>query len=324
MTTEKFKGEYGAICQFAVQQLGKFSSIQISPESDGTAVLTLTLDAPDAATPPKDPTAAGEPEKDTETWELNGNDLTKDVWSHPRIKALNSTDYTWLRQNVKVAKEKGTWFAIDSAIQSTELRKMFRIFMGGAESYSVAQYVLRRNLTTSGSSLGSFVTRGANWQYTTQQIITEFKVPAGLRFTLPQGSWIQRTPTVTFDGAKWSNATEFWHAEEWNEVLYPRFGQPEATELPPITLPPSQQVKPPVITSATATPANVSEGEDVTFAAAATGLQPIQFTWFAGQTNLGVGASITVPASSSMSSGVTVVAVNAGGQASQSVSVTIE
>ena len=324
VTTEKFKGEYGAICQFAAQQLGRFSSLQISPESDGSASLTLTLDAPDAATPPKDPTNTGEPEKDAETWELQGNDLTKDVWSHKRVKDLSNADYTWLRQNVKVAKERGTWTQIDAAIASLELKKIWRLFMDGVESYSVAQYVLRRSLTTSGSSLGSFVTKGANWQYSTQQIIAEFTVPNGLRFTLPQGAWIMRTPSVTFDGTKWSNAVEWWHADEWNEALYPKFNTPEATELPPITLPPSQQVKPPAIISATASPANVFEGEDITFAAAATGLQPIQFTWFVGQTNLGTGASLTVPATASMSSGVSVVAVNAGGQASQSVPVSIE
>lgn len=320
VTTEKFKGEYGAICQFAAQQLGRFSSLQISPESDGSASLTLTLDAPDAATPPKDPTNTGEPEKDAETWELQGNDLTKDVWSHKRVKDLNNVDYTWLRQNVKVAKEHGTWTQIDAAIASLELKKIWRLFMDGVESYSVAQYVLKRSLTTSGSSLGSFVTRGANWQYTTQQIIAEFTVPNGLRFTLPQGAWIMRTPSVTFDGTKWANTVEWWHADEWNEVLYPKFNTPEATELPPITIPPSQQVKPPVITSALVNPQGAFVGQSVTFTAAATGLQPIQFTWFAGQNNIGTGSSLTLLATSDMAAGVSVVAVNAGGQASQSVS----
>jgi hypothetical protein len=318
VTTEKLRGEYNALAAFAVQQLGRFSSIQLSPEENGSGTLTLTLDAPDTTSGPKDPTPEGEPDKDTENWELHGNDLQKDIWSLKRIKDLNNEDYTWLRQNVKVAKEKGTWAAIDAAIQNVELRKMFRLFMEGVEHYSVAQYVLRRNITTNGNALGSFVTAGANIQYTTQQIIDQFKVPNGIRFTLPQGAWIMRTPTTTFDGAKWQNSVEFWHADEWNEVLYPKFNTPEATELPPIQIPPSQQVKPPVITSLTVSPGFIlNEGAPATFAASATGFSPIQFAWYAGQRFLGLGASLTVPAALDMNNGVTLIATNAGGRAQQ-------
>ncbi len=313
VTTEKFKGEYGAICQFAAQQLGRFSSLQISPESDGSASLTLTLDAPDAATPPKDPTNTGEPEKDAETWELQGNDLTKDVWSHKRVKDLSNVDYTWLRQNVKVAKEHGTWTQIDAAIASLELKKIWRLFMDGVESYSVAQYVLKRSLTTSGSSLGSFVTRGANWQYTTQQIIAEFTVPNGLRFTLPQGAWIMRTPSVTFDGTKWANAVEWWHADEWNEVLYPKFNTPEATELPPITLPPSQQVKPPTITVQPVTQ-SITSGQPFTLSCTATGIAPIQYAWYQNGALKTVGQTYSVQSATTADIGSYVCKVtNAGG-----------
>ena len=279
-TTEKLRGEYSSICAFAMQQLGAYSSINISPEEGGLASLTLTLDGADPAAPPKNPDPqSGAPVPDSEIWEMKGNDLTKDVWSHKRLKNLNSTDYLWLRENVKTAAEKGTWYAIEAAITSGELKKMFRLFMDGIENYSVAQYVLTRQLTTSGSSLGSFVTKGENLQYTTQQIIADFGVPNGIRFTLPQGAWIMRTPTVNFDGAKWSNTVEWWHAEDWNEVLYPKSGTPEAAMPPPLVLPPSQQTKPPVITLQPLSAA-VSIGDSVELECQATGTPPIQFAWF--------------------------------------------
>ena len=294
ITTEKLRGEYNAICAFAVQQIGRFSSINISPEEGGLASCTLSIDGADPSDPPKtaDPTS-GEPEKDSETWELKGNDLTKDIWSHKRIKNLTAANYTWLRQNTKLAKENGTWAAIDAAIVDVELKKMFRLFMDGVESYSVAQYVIARQITTSGAALGSFATKGANIQYTTAQLITEFRVPNGIRFTLPQGAWIQRTPSVTFDGSKWANQVEWWHADEWNEVLYPKYNTPEATELPPITLPPSQQVNPPVITTQPIG-ASVSAGTAFDLTCAATGDLPIQYAWFKDGAMLSLGATLSI------------------------------
>lgn len=294
VTTEKLRGEYNAICSFAAQQVGRFSNISISPEDGGLASCTLSIDGADPAQPSQsaNPTT-GEPARDSETWELKGNDLSKDVWSHKRIKNLSAANYTFLRQNTKLAKEKGTWAAIDAAIVDVELKKMFRLFMDGVESYSVAQYVLARQITTSGAALGSFATTGANIQFTTAQLIAEFSVPNGIRFTLPQGAWIQRTPSVTFDGVKWANQVEWWHADEWNEVLYPKYNTPEATELPAITLPPSQQVNPPLITTQPYG-ASVPTGAAFSLTCVAAGDLPIQYAWFKDGKLLALGSTFDV------------------------------
>ena len=323
ITTEKVRGEYSAVCQFAAQQVGRFSSIAITPEEGGLATATLSLDGADSGEAPKPPTSTeGEPQKDTETWELKGNDLEKDIWGHKRIKNLNSANYTWLRQNVKLAKEKGTWAAIDAVIQDIELKKMFRLFMDGAENYSTSQFVLSRNITTSGAALGSFTTKGANIQYTTQQLLSVFNVPNGIKFTLPQGAWIMRTPTVGFDGSKWSQTNEWWHADEWNEILYPKHNTPEATELPPIVLPPSQQAAPPKITTQPQG-ASVSTGGSFTLSCAAGGIQPIQFAWFRAGNLASLGADYTVTAAQSTDAGSYYCRVTNPGGAVNSTAITV-
>lgn len=323
-SVEKVRGEYIAVCNFAAQQIGRFSSVSISPEEGGIATCTLTNDSPDTASKPVDPDEKGQPAADTETWTLAGNDLEKDIWTHKRIMALSRTDYDWLKLNTKLSKEKGTWHAVYNAIQNQELKKMFRLLVvTGAEKYSVSQFVLKRSVTTSNQKLGSFSPTGVNIQYETQQLITLEKVPNGLRFSVPQGAWIKRTPTVTFDGAKWSCETEWWHADEWSEILYPKHNTPEAAEPAPVVLPPALQTKPPVISSVSVAPNSLlQEGLSATFTAAATGLDPMQYFWYNGATVIGSGASITVPATLDMTTIVCTV-VNAGGSASASVAMTI-
>ena len=47
------------------------------------------------------------------------------------------------------------------------------------------------------------------------------KFADALRFATPAaGGWIKRTPTVNFDGNKVSCDVEYWHADDWSEILY--------------------------------------------------------------------------------------------------------
>jgi len=232
-TSRKWQGPENAINALAatlVAESGSFVNITISPREAGLAELSATFDdLQDGNEPAAE--SSGEPYADNDQWSLQGNDYEKDIWSHPSVSALATTakgDYDWLRKNLPPIQKNGTWQDIldvwDSYtwVDSVTTKNLFKMFRDGVEAYSVSQYVLRRSRTIRNAAQGTVSVGHVGYQFTISDLQSHEGLPGTLKFAMPSGgTWIKRTPSVTFDGNKISVENEFWHADDWNTLLYP-------------------------------------------------------------------------------------------------------
>ena len=231
-TSRKWQGEEANIramaAQFAAEGPDNIS-LTITPMEAGLATLTVNFDdLQDGGEP--EAQANGEPEADNDTWTLQGNDYEKGIWSHPSISGLAATandDYNWLRKNIPPIQKNGTWQDVISAWSSYTWQDsdttlaIFKLFREGVESYSVSQFVLRRTRTIKNMAQGIISVGNIGKQFTIVQMQATEGLPVTLRFATPAaGGWIKRTPTVNFDGNKVTCDVEYWHADDWSEILY--------------------------------------------------------------------------------------------------------
>ncbi len=245
--SRQFEGELPHLMQMAVAYVNsapQFVRVSLSPKEAGLGTLTVTFDGVgDGNKPPADPN--GEPTPDADNWSLNGSDYEKDIWSHPSIVALSTSaasDYDWLRKNLPPIQKNGTWqdvidsWGIYSWQDSATTLALFKMFRDGVEAYSVSQFVLRRSRGISSSAtedveVGGVPTAGPSvsvsyvgYTFTLAQLISAEGLPSELRFGTPStGRWLKRTPSIQFDAVtgKMQVENEYWHADDWNDILYP-------------------------------------------------------------------------------------------------------
>ena len=171
-------------------------------------------DAQDGAAP------ASNPEDDQlHTWELVGNDLNKALFDHDNFIALAAADQQTLRDI-----RDGTIKHTDAAATAlTGNAGKFRDLLAkGVQSFPVSQYVLRRTSIVNLTWSGEFVLTNVGKVYTsTTQLETTEGVPADLKFVMPAGKWLKRTPTVRQErDGRWQANNEWWHADDASDVLY--------------------------------------------------------------------------------------------------------
>lgn len=169
-------------------------------------------------------------------WTLQGNDLEKSIWEHVAFKAelAKITDLKHLAQFKKDIADlvNGEFDEEDEvtpaslipagySISSTVIESFVRSLLAGVDSYLVSQYVLRHTVTVaSGSSIRASYT-GVGYVYSTAQIVAIENIPNNLIFSLPEGVWLKRTPTVdqvTYD--RWQITQEWWHADAYDPFIY--------------------------------------------------------------------------------------------------------
>lgn len=240
ITSRRWQGTIDAVNSHAanlVREFGSKCSLSIQPSAAGLATISASFDSiQDGANPAE--AEAGNPVTDSESWTLTGNDLSKSIFASPPLLALlflYPDDYEWLRVNLPIAKKNGTWQSIYAALTGNEaggaLKPIFRIFMDGAEEYSISQFVLKLSRSFSSSAAGQVSLDNAGRQYSTAELIAQENVPADLIFALPEGAWLKRTPTIGYDGSKTSFDVEWWHSDSWSLILYPAFN---AAPRPPL------------------------------------------------------------------------------------------
>lgn len=226
-----------AVAQAAALQVAHPTrTLKLSPKDAGLVELTMTQDALDEKDVPADPN--GEPEVEADNWNLQGQDMEKSLFTHPEVTNLvNYTDWTtnaagtaikaldWLRLNLPIIEKAGTWVENYDAIPSTaaggNLKPVFQLFMEGAESYTISQWVLSHSGTIASRAQGQFVHANVGKQLTGAQMGTLEGLPSALHFATPSGVWIKRTPSYTWEGSKLSFQIEYWHADTASEILYP-------------------------------------------------------------------------------------------------------
>ena len=236
--TRVFEGDESMIQSMAnniIASAGQFVRVDVKPKPPNLAVMTVTYDGvQDGDLPAAD--SNGEPVPDADSWSLNGTDSERDIWSHSSLTALANTDpsgWHYLRTKVTEAQKDGTWQNIVSAWDSNEFidtatsddaLAIFKMLRDGVEAYSVSQFVLSRNRGISSAAQGVVSVGYVGYQFTSAQLQAHEGLPFALNFGLPStGSWIKRTPSIQFDAVsgKMSVSNEYWHAYDWNDILYP-------------------------------------------------------------------------------------------------------
>ena len=172
-------------------------------------------DAQDGAAPSDDPA-----NDQTVTWELVGNDLNKDIFDHPNYEGLSDVEKIVLDELRRTRNfENANLVTINPGSTGDKFKQLIEI---GTESFPVSQYVLRRTGTVSITWNGQFAMTNVGKVYaSTSDLETAESVPAGLKFILPTGEWLKRTPSVRQErDGRWNITNEFWHADSWADVLY--------------------------------------------------------------------------------------------------------
>jgi hypothetical protein len=192
--------------------------ITIEPDPDSPyATLSATVAGPEDGTSPDTSLLT--------TWALLGNDLEKDTIELPKVQAalvtLSDSGLSNFRKDLQAALDAftppdATPFALDAIMTG-----LYRSKLRGVESYAVSQFVLRR--TTFASVLASYKPSLANIGriYTTAALTAAEQIPNTLRFDLPDGYWLKRTPTWEQQDADRAQITqEWWHAESYDPFIY--------------------------------------------------------------------------------------------------------
>jgi hypothetical protein len=87
----------------------------------------------------------------------------------------------------------------------------------GVEAFTVSQYVLRRVLIIAANSSIKPSLEHVGEIYRTAELVQAEAVPGTIRFDLPEGYWLKRTPTVDqMSLDKWQITQEWWHADAYS------------------------------------------------------------------------------------------------------------
>lgn len=168
-------------------------------------------------------------------WELLGNDLEKDIWQHRNVAEIMkdfvnddgspSDQYFEIKDEIIKLAEREVKPADVAWWEGASLRtKLFvRVLTRGVTAFPESQFVLRNTkVVGSGYSLKPTYER-VNKILTTEQVKQHYSPPDILKFALPEGFWLERTPKVTQAAAdRWQIIREWWHAEEYEPFIHER------------------------------------------------------------------------------------------------------
>ena len=213
-----YHGPLDVLAVFAKKQIKKFKekdyrvAVDISALGNGWGNMTL-----------RRPWAKGDEkeydDEDTIQWSLTGNDMEKDILTHPTLKDLTvDADWDKLRE---LKSDQTADFPDENSVQ-TETWKIMELLRKGVQTYSVSQYVLRRSSVLMSEQSTTTQITDIGKQFTKTQLETHESLPTELKFALPSdGIWIKRTPSVALDSTRYKVDGEFWHADSASTVLYP-------------------------------------------------------------------------------------------------------
>jgi len=193
-------------------------------EDGPVCLLTVTTpDYPDAETS----------ESYTRRFELLGNDIERSIYGHPSVLALGIPTIQKIKDAVnKEGKFDQVTLLPESLKDNPTAMSVYKLIMGGGDSYHYSQYVYRVTTTISSRSAGRLAFANTNRIYNTAQMIAEAGAPPTIRFSLadipalpaaPSGymnGWLKKSPTVTeIAGQKAEVALEYV-LETWSTFAY--------------------------------------------------------------------------------------------------------
>lgn len=220
---------------------------QVEPTDDGGYQVIGAYYGAEDTQPP------GEPLSDQ--WTLDGNDIEKSLWELPAVRAeldkILITNYrdpiqlalmaglhelrpmmeAYARGEQKWTQPNGTevdltvgyiyGFVMTIGLDPAVLMPLLLSLTKGVESYTVSQWVLKHTLVIAANSTIKPSKTNIGKMYATASLIEAESIPNTLRFDLPDGYWLKRTPTVDQTAAdKWTISQEWWHADAYDPFIY--------------------------------------------------------------------------------------------------------
>lgn len=163
-------------------------------------------------------------------WELDGNDIEKSLWNHPKVLARTSVydavQMASLRahfEEVMAGTATTSWADPDGV--STAVNTAMLKLAQGIEAFSVSQYVLRKTeIVRTGTSLAASHSN-VNRIFSYAALTAAESTLAGYDLVAAAGltglEWLKRTPDVrpTQNGL-YEIVTEYWGADEWDSWIY--------------------------------------------------------------------------------------------------------
>ena len=243
-TTLRYRGIASALTSLADSLAYAGASIRIDPESDSHNyfVLSATFGVSEygSTTPPEDTDLT--PLSDN--WELEGNDLEKSVWELPTIKdqlaimhaatgeGINGFQLlTEFRKDVNdlvngtmedPGADPNAIIPVGIGLNTALLAQWIKELCMGVESFIVSQWVLRRTREIAPNCRIKPSMTNVMRVFTTAQLGKVNSIPSVIKFDLPSGYWLKKSPRVTgpSDDGNWTITEEWWHSDSYSSLLY--------------------------------------------------------------------------------------------------------
>lgn len=245
-TTLKYRGTEASLQSKVAELVAVGAKMRLDPESESDGYYTITADIPTAVfggttTDPALPVGI--------KWWLEGNDLEKTLWEHPRMVAelvkiknyIESVTFKKFLDEYISGSLAATYYAqaalgFDIIVTDT-IRKKYLLDVtvlkefcfarsAGVEAYPASQYVLRRviEIPPLSSIVPSFINVGKMFRPAT---LIAAETPNGL---IPRliasintigGYWLKRTPKdEPGTGANRLITQEYWQADNFSAFVY--------------------------------------------------------------------------------------------------------
>lgn len=248
--TRRWKGSDAALVDIATAEGLLGNRFVVTPADDGgDSILEST--SIDEAQSPTEPLS--------DTWDLDGNDLEKELWELPWVRDVfdsirddktgNPTDspllvsnacINWIRKaiesfirgddKIKFVDGVESPFTYAYLIQSIDmlgghgtdiLYRLIAMYARGVKSFPVAQFVLKRTRVVADNYSEKAEYDDIFKRRTTESLKAAYGIPATLIYFIPEGEWIKKTPSMKKTGVrKWTLTEEWWHADKWEVEIY--------------------------------------------------------------------------------------------------------
>ena len=154
----------------------------------------------------------------TTTWTVAGNDIEKDIESHPNWSTLDVLSRENLRDFKNGSKKEGDVQLMGGDTHAPGFNALIK---AGTTSYTISQIVIQRTMTVAPSYAGAVAMTNVNRIYSKAGLVEAEAIPGTIVFTMLDGQYLKRTPTITQQpNGRFQITNEWWHADTWSTTLY--------------------------------------------------------------------------------------------------------
>lgn len=215
--TRNMHGKKALVHRYAKELMSKVDSLRIVERGDYATLEAFTTDEQEIV-------AAFGSNNLNVYWECDPGEIEKDLRTHPFLDGLGADKAEKLEIADK-AIEAGTAASLLEAGVDSQIDSYIRLRLIGVESYPAENYVLRRITVCGNSSAQVASWEGVN-EVTTEdpskgKAVNPNSRAGKLKFKLPAGEWLKRSPQVYEVGrGKFHIVETWWWAQKWSGTLY--------------------------------------------------------------------------------------------------------